>query len=124
MSAETPRGYPFPTDDQRPDIPADIAALAAEIDRGLRRAASGRTTLALSGANTAAQNVTVPDHLAPGDFHPVATAEHSSGNYVATITHVETAESGGPLTFRVRVNHLTGANATTTVYVRWVATER
>jgi hypothetical protein len=120
----TPRGYPYPADSDRPDVPLAVRNLATEIDDGLRRCVSGSMSLPLSGANTAAGNAILPDEWKGRTFDVSAVAVHSSGNYVACVTHIETTESGGLGTFRVRVNHLTGANATTTVAVRWIAVER
>ena len=59
-----------------------------------------------------------------GVTQPLTGAFAASGNYVACVTHTDAAESGGSNTFRVRVNHLTGANASTTVYARCVVVER
>jgi len=116
---KTPRGFSFPAPTARPNVPADLEALALDVDSMTRRTVSGSLALALSGTNTAALTVPVPPAVQawPSGYIVTAIARQTSGNYVAAITQRDATE------WRVRVSHLTGANATLTVNVDYTITE-
>jgi hypothetical protein len=118
----TRRGLPVPPDTARPDVPADIGALAAALDAAYPRAVSGSVNVAMNNSAQADAVFPVPAAVRawPGGWTFLCTARHSGGNFAASTMF---GASGAP-DVRVSVFHRLNTASSVSVAVDYVFMER
>jgi len=112
----TPRGLPYPADDARPDVPADIRALAEWLDERIGIVATGAAAINVPD-NAGVYDVAVTFPAGRFTATPRISLAWSSNRVAVSIAGVTV--NGMTLSARM----LSGVSATA-VTVHWTATQR
>lgn len=109
----TAKGYPYPADTAVPDVPADIQALADEVNSRLpKRMKSGSVTVTITASTTGSVNVTgLGFEAAPTAVQ--LTPANNAYNLSATAL-----AAGG---FTINARHIDGTSTSTTFTAYWTA---
>jgi hypothetical protein len=113
MSA-TAKGWPFPADTERPDVPLWVRQLAETADRRVARVHTGTQRVTLN--NSTWGEVVIDTTFMGGGtaWNVIPVAFHSGGNFMASVMFKT------PTSCRVRVTHVLGVASNSVVDVDYV----